>query len=99
MDEEYDVIVLGTGLKECILSGLLSVDGLKVRPLFIPVVSLFNFHVLMFQTNVKCGLWEFFHFWVFFIGIVGLSIFCFYFFFFSFGSSTSIFRYMGNNID
>ncbi|XP_022971898.1 guanosine nucleotide diphosphate dissociation inhibitor At5g09550-like [Cucurbita maxima] len=30
MDEEYDVIVLGTGLIECILSGLLSVDGLKV---------------------------------------------------------------------
>lgn len=33
MDEEYDVIVLGTGLKECILSGLLSVDRLKVVPL------------------------------------------------------------------
>ena len=30
MDVEYDVIVLGTGLKECILSGLLSVNGLKV---------------------------------------------------------------------
>ena len=30
MDENYDAIVLGTGLKECILSGLLSVDGLKV---------------------------------------------------------------------
>ncbi|XP_064399911.1 rab GDP dissociation inhibitor beta-like [Halichondria panicea] len=30
MDEEYDVIVLGTGLKECILSGLLSVSGMKV---------------------------------------------------------------------
>ncbi|CAO2813628.1 unnamed protein product [Amaranthus hypochondriacus] len=30
MDVDYDVIVLGTGLKECILSGLLSVDGLKV---------------------------------------------------------------------
>lgn len=30
MDEEYDVIVLGTGLKECILSGLLSVHGKKV---------------------------------------------------------------------
>ncbi|XWS39780.1 hypothetical protein CRYUN_Cryun18bG0084000 [Craigia yunnanensis] len=29
MDEEYDVVVLGTGLKECILSGLLSVDGRK----------------------------------------------------------------------
>ncbi|KAB5515979.1 hypothetical protein DKX38_026627 [Salix brachista] len=30
MDGEYDVIVLGTGLKECILSGLLSAVGLKV---------------------------------------------------------------------
>ena len=32
MDETYDAVVLGTGLKECILSGLLSVDGLKVHP-------------------------------------------------------------------
>jgi hypothetical protein len=31
MDEKYDAIVLGTGLKECIISGLLSVDGLKVQ--------------------------------------------------------------------
>lgn len=30
MDEEYDCIVLGTGLKECILSGLLSVNKRKV---------------------------------------------------------------------
>lgn len=30
MDEDYDVIILGTGLKECILSGLLSVSGKKV---------------------------------------------------------------------
>lgn len=30
MDETYDVIVCGTGLKECILSGLLSVAGKKV---------------------------------------------------------------------
>lgn len=30
MNEEYDVIVMGTGLKECILSGLLSVKGKKV---------------------------------------------------------------------
>eukprot|EP00053_Salpingoeca_punica_P013749 m.124505 g.124505 ORF g.124505 m.124505 type:complete len:448 (+) comp16294_c0_seq1:155-1498(+) len=30
MDEEYDVIVLGTGLKECVLSGLLSQEGKKV---------------------------------------------------------------------
>lgn len=36
MDEEYDVVVLGTGLKECILSGLLSVDGLKVSSLTPP---------------------------------------------------------------
>lgn len=30
MDEEYDVVVLGTGLKECILSGMMSVSGKKV---------------------------------------------------------------------
>ena len=29
MDETYDAVVLGTGLTECIISGLLSVDGLK----------------------------------------------------------------------
>lgn len=31
-DGEYDAIVLGTGLKECILSGLLATDGMRVRP-------------------------------------------------------------------
>ncbi|EFA86431.1 Rab GDP dissociation inhibitor alpha [Heterostelium album PN500] len=30
MDEHYDAIVLGTGFKECVLSGLLSVEGKKV---------------------------------------------------------------------
>src|SRR4249919_3418058 len=30
MNEEYDCIILGTGLKECILSGVLSVEGKKV---------------------------------------------------------------------
>ena len=30
MDEQYEYIVLGTGLKECVLSGLLSVSGKKV---------------------------------------------------------------------
>ena len=30
MDKEYDFVILGTGLKECILSGLLSVSGKKV---------------------------------------------------------------------
>lgn len=30
MNEEYDVIVLGTGLTECILSGIMSVQGKKV---------------------------------------------------------------------
>ncbi|KAI3651790.1 hypothetical protein MP228_003093 [Amoeboaphelidium protococcarum] len=30
MDEEYDVVVLGTGLTECILSGLLSIEKKKV---------------------------------------------------------------------
>ena len=30
MEEEYDAIVIGTGLTECILSGMLSVSGKKV---------------------------------------------------------------------
>jgi Rab GDP dissociation inhibitor len=30
MNEQYDVIVLGTGLKECVLSGLLAVKGKRV---------------------------------------------------------------------
>ncbi|KAG2389223.1 hypothetical protein C9374_014623 [Naegleria lovaniensis] len=30
MNEEYDVVVLGTGLTECVISGLLSVSGKKV---------------------------------------------------------------------
>lgn len=30
MDEHYDAIILGTGLTECVLSALLSVDGKKV---------------------------------------------------------------------
>lgn len=30
MEDDYDVIILGTGLTECILSGLLSVNGKKV---------------------------------------------------------------------
>jgi len=30
MEETYDVIVMGTGLKECIISGMLSVSGKKV---------------------------------------------------------------------
>lgn len=33
MDEEYDVIVLGTGFKECLLGGLLSTDKKKVLQL------------------------------------------------------------------
>ncbi|CAJ0582796.1 unnamed protein product, partial [Mesorhabditis spiculigera] len=30
MDEHYDAIILGTGLKECVISGMLSVSGKKV---------------------------------------------------------------------
>lgn len=30
MDEEYDVILVGTGMKECILSGLMASQGKKV---------------------------------------------------------------------
>lgn len=39
MDQEYDAIVLGTGLKECIISGLLSVSGMKVRACSVPLVA------------------------------------------------------------
>lgn len=30
MEEEFDVVVLGTGLTECVVSGLLSISGKKV---------------------------------------------------------------------
>jgi hypothetical protein len=30
-DGVYDCVIMGTGLKECMLSGLLSVAGLKVK--------------------------------------------------------------------
>ena len=30
MDQEYDAIILGTGLKECVLAGLLGVAGKKI---------------------------------------------------------------------
>ena len=30
MDEEYDAIILGTGLKECVLAGLLGVAGKRI---------------------------------------------------------------------
>ena len=34
-DGEYDVIILGTGLKECMLVGLLSKKGMKVFVFYI----------------------------------------------------------------
>ena len=30
MNRKYDLIILGTGLKECLLAGLLSLKGLKI---------------------------------------------------------------------
>ena len=33
-DGTYDCIILGTGLKECMLAGLLSKKGMKVRENF-----------------------------------------------------------------
>ena len=44
MDEEYDVIILGTGLTECILSGVLSVQGKKVLHMDRKMLS----HILLF---------------------------------------------------
>ena len=56
MDEEYDVIVLGTGLKECILSGLLSVDGLKVFTLSSSTrigIAILEYSIIKFYVLVK----------------------------------------------
>lgn len=46
MDASYDAIVLGTGLKECIISGLLSVDGLKV------IITLNALHCLVLVSTL-----------------------------------------------
>lgn len=53
MDEDYDVIVLGTGLKECILSGVLSVDGLKVIAL-----HCFSFFFFLNYININFYLYS-----------------------------------------
>lgn len=72
MDEEYDVIVLGTGLKECILSGLLSVDGLKVicNPIF-----LYNLHAPIEPiTQFSCFCCDLFVDYLFLNGITVLGV-------------------------
>jgi GDP dissociation inhibitor len=43
-DGEYDAIVMGTGLTECIISGLLSVNGEENRtptPAYVAIVALY----------------------------------------------------------
>lgn len=47
MDENYDVIVLGTGLTECILSGLLSIEGKKVLHIDRSLVK----YLIRFETS------------------------------------------------
>lgn len=42
-DGNYDVIVLGTGLKECILGGLMAVEGKKVRTKTSPSILFVSF--------------------------------------------------------
>lgn len=50
MDEQYDVLVHGTGLEECILSGFLTVDGLKVR-------GALQSDVFRFDGKILCSGW------------------------------------------
>jgi len=53
MDEiapEYDVVVLGTGLTECVLSGVLSVKGKKVY-VTEGVTRMFETHYTDFKTH------------------------------------------------
>lgn len=63
MDEEYDVIVLGTGLKECILSGLLSVDGLKVFSLIHHFLSPYQI-VFVHHIQIKLKFYVFVLLWL-----------------------------------
>ena len=46
MEDTYDVVVCGTGLVECILSGLLSQDGMI---LIISINSILYFHSFFSQ--------------------------------------------------
>ena len=57
MDEQYDAIILGTGFKECVLSGLLSVDGLKVLHMdrFVPMNVNLSLHFMISCTNNYYG--------------------------------------------
>ncbi len=56
MDETYDAIVLGTGLKECIISGLLSVDGLKVSLALLKLVSFANYLTAKSSSVAFCTI-------------------------------------------
>ena len=57
MDEEYDVIILGTGLTECILSGVLSVQGKKVlhmdRKMLSNISSFGSTHTVEYSLSEK----------------------------------------------
>lgn len=60
MDDEYDAIVLGTGFKECIISGLLSVDGYKV--IKSPLDHMWDTHSSLTLLNrfyyaFRCCIW------------------------------------------
>lgn len=53
MDEEYDVIMLDTALKECILSFLISIDGLKIFSRF----SSFSFFLFFWGGLILDFCW------------------------------------------
>jgi hypothetical protein len=56
-ETEYDAIVLGTGMKECLISGLLAVEGKKVRRAVIETSRCLqtNLFVLTFVTCAHIG--------------------------------------------
>jgi hypothetical protein len=56
MDQDYDAIVLGTGLKECIISGLLSVAGMKVGPVLASHLG-FVFPEDLVSFPYRCSTW------------------------------------------
>ncbi len=53
-DGAYDAIILGTGLKECVLSGLLAVKGLRV--LHLDRNNFYGGECASLNVSVRCSL-------------------------------------------
>lgn len=59
-DGQYDCIILGTGLKECMLAGLLSKKGMKVnvKCFHYPVGDGFRFEMGIMEEIARHSIWR-----------------------------------------